>query len=189
MPYADLEKRRANAVLRSKRYRLKHPNKVHQQQMNYLRSTEGNRRRRTYRIANWKRCSVEGCEEKSTRSGNCASHTVKATVSDKKMYQSIKTYFQRRGIIISGMPEDLVRLTMMVLLSKRGDVMNIQVIKDEINNPALKELASAILETVEAVKDGKKEYNQALAELAGFKQVIQIMALEVMRKRLPLQIS
>lgn len=63
--------------------------------------------------------------------------------------------------------------------------MNIQTIKEGITNPAMKELVEAILQTVEDVKSGKKSHNQGLTELSGYKQVVQIMALEVMRHRIP----
>lgn len=65
--------------------------------------------------------------------------------------------------------------------------MNIQIIKSGISNPAMRELAEAILQTVEDVKTGKKQHTQGLTELSGYKQVVQIMALEVMRHRLPVQ--
>lgn len=51
----------------------------------------------------------------------------------------------------------------------------------------MRELAEAILQTVEDVKTGKKQHTQGLTELSGYKQVVQIMALEVMRHRLPVQ--
>lgn len=65
--------------------------------------------------------------------------------------------------------------------------MDIEVIKKGITNPAMRELVDAILQTVQEVKSGKKSHNQGLAELSGYKQVVQIMALEVLRHRLPVQ--
>lgn len=63
--------------------------------------------------------------------------------------------------------------------------MDISVVKAGISNPAMREPVEAILQTVEDVKSGKKPHNQGLTELAGYKQVVQVMALEVMRHRLP----
>lgn len=60
--------------------------------------------------------------------------------------------------------------------------MNIELIKKELASPAHKELAGAILQVVEEIKSGKKDYYQGLAQLAGYKQVIQLMALELKKK-------
>lgn len=62
--------------------------------------------------------------------------------------------------------------------------MDVTKVTDEIKNPALKLLAKEILETVDKVKSGTKDYKQGMVELQGYKQVIQIMALEVMRRRI-----
>lgn len=65
--------------------------------------------------------------------------------------------------------------------------MDITKVTNEISSPALKELAQEILGTVDSIKTGKKKHMEGLAELNGYKQVIQIMALEVMRHRLPIK--
>lgn len=61
--------------------------------------------------------------------------------------------------------------------------MNIEIIKDELSNKAYKELVEAILETVLEVKSGKKKYHQGIVELSGYKQIIQLMALEMMKAK------
>ena len=67
--------------------------------------------------------------------------------------------------------------------------MDVSKITNEISSPALKELATCILKTVEDVRSGKTDYQKGMTELSGYKQVIQIMALESMRFRLPMQPS
>lgn len=64
--------------------------------------------------------------------------------------------------------------------------MDVKIIQNEISNPGLKALAMEVLDTVKLVKTGKKGYRQGLVELQGYKQIIQIMALEAMRKRIPM---
>jgi hypothetical protein len=63
--------------------------------------------------------------------------------------------------------------------------VDLDLIKGEISSPAMQQLASQILDTVHQVKLGKKNYKQGLVELSGYKQVIQIMALEIMRRKVP----
>lgn len=72
-----------------------------------------------------------------------------------------------------------------LILSRGMSQEQIDLIEGEISSPALKRLAHEILDTVNQVKTGQKDYKKGLVELSGYKQVLQIMALEVMRKRLP----
>lgn len=66
-------------------------------------------------------------------------------------------------------------------------MLDVTVIQAEIQNPALKALAGEILDTVSRVKNGKTDYKEGVTELSGYKQILQIMALEVMRHRLPVR--
>lgn len=58
-------------------------------------------------------------------------------------------------------------------------------IVNELTNTGYRGLATEILDTVSKVKLGSINYKQGLVELAGYKQVVQLLALEMMRRRLP----
>lgn len=61
--------------------------------------------------------------------------------------------------------------------------MNAEDIVNELTNVSYRHLATEILDTINKVKNGTKNYKQGMVELQGYKQVIQLIALEMMRNR------
>lgn len=108
-------------------------------------------------------------------------------ISKKKAKLTLR---RKAGVKYHGISDDVAYLWVLVsrgrlyLKAPSEEVlMDIELVKKDIANPAHRELAGAILETIEEIKSGKKGYNQGMTELAGYKQIIQLMALEVMRTK------
>ena len=70
------------------------------------------------------------------------------------------------------------------MTKNNNEVMDIEKISKEINSPALKEIARAIVSTVNAHESKKIKLDDARLKISGCKHLLQVMALEAMKERM-----